>query len=75
MDFHKAGIGVILRDKSGEVLMADSKVESNQVEHPKVIVLLALFRGLQLCSMSISSIIVESDCLLLIQSLQQIKIW
>ncbi|XP_042959454.1 uncharacterized protein LOC122294624 [Carya illinoinensis] len=70
-DAHKAGIGAILCDSSGHVLMAVSKIEL-ALEDPKTVELLAVFRGMQLCiSMGISALEVESDCLLLVQALQQ----
>lgn len=57
--------------RTGKVVMVASKVEP-EVEDPEAIELLAVFRGLQLCStMGISNLLVESDCLLLVQSLQQ----
>ncbi|XP_042964737.1 uncharacterized protein LOC122298961 [Carya illinoinensis] len=69
-DAHKAGIGAILGDSIGQVLMAVSKIEVD-VEEPETVELLAVFRGMKLCvSMGISALVVESDCLLLVQSLQ-----
>lgn len=46
-DMQPAGIGLILRDSTGKVLMVASRPE-NEVEHSEVIELLAIFRGLQL---------------------------
>ncbi|XP_042958021.1 uncharacterized protein LOC122293512 [Carya illinoinensis] len=71
LDAHKAGIGAILCDSTGHVLMAVSKIEL-ALEDPETVELLAVFRGMQLCiSMGISALEVESDCLLLVQALQQ----
>lgn len=47
-DHHKARIGAILRDDKGEIVIAASKME-NEVNDPKSIELLAMFKGLQLC--------------------------
>ncbi|XP_042983262.1 uncharacterized protein LOC122312666 [Carya illinoinensis] len=70
-DAHKAGIGAILRDSIGHVLMAVSKIEL-ALEDPETVELLVVFRGMQMCiSMGISALEVESDCLLLVQALQQ----
>ncbi|KAF5444910.1 hypothetical protein F2P56_034002 [Juglans regia] len=68
-DLHKAGVGVVLRDDAGMVIMATSKVEF-EVINAKAIESLAIFRALQLCAtMGIHSLIVESDCLMAIQVL------
>lgn len=69
-DNNKAGIGVILRNAEGNTLFAASLAERGERE-PKDIELLAIFRGLQIClRMGIRRIMVESDCLLMIQEYQ-----
>ncbi|XP_042958214.1 uncharacterized protein LOC122293826 [Carya illinoinensis] len=67
----RIGTGAILRDNLGRVLLAASTAE-RAVEDPEQIELLALLRGLQFCAgMGINKIEVESDCLLVIEALQQ----
>ncbi|KAF5462687.1 hypothetical protein F2P56_018674 [Juglans regia] len=66
----KSGVGCILRDDKGKVLMAALKAES-EVEEPEAVELIVVLRGLQLCvSMGISRIQVESDCLLVVEALE-----
>ncbi|XP_042965942.1 uncharacterized protein LOC122299620 [Carya illinoinensis] len=70
-DQKKAGIGAVLRDGRGEVILAASKMEC-YIEEPETIELVAILRGLQLCIQSgISKLVVESDCKLLVEILQQ----
>ncbi|XP_035545961.1 uncharacterized protein LOC118348444 [Juglans regia] len=70
-DQYKSGLATVLRDDQGNVLMAASKVE-NVVEEAEAIELTTIFRGLQLCmSMGISKLLVESDCLLVVEALKQ----
>lgn len=60
-EIDKSGMGCILRDDHGKVLMAANKLEHG-VEDPEAIELTAIFQGLQLCaSMGIANIQVESD--------------
>ncbi|XP_042939615.1 uncharacterized protein LOC122274667 [Carya illinoinensis] len=67
----KARVGPVLRDGRGEVIFAASKIECF-IEGPKTIELVAVLRGLQLCIQSgISKLMVESDCKLLVEKLQQ----
>ncbi|CAI9785388.1 unnamed protein product [Fraxinus pennsylvanica] len=69
-ELDKAGIGAVLRDHSGQVIMAMSKIE-NSVEESEVIELLAIFRGMQFCAnMGIHNLTVESDSKLVIEALQ-----
>ncbi|KAF5445494.1 hypothetical protein F2P56_034541 [Juglans regia] len=70
-DVGKAGIGVILRNKEGQVVMAAIKKE-DMADEPATIELIAWLRGLQLClPLGISKLVVEFDCLLLVQELQE----
>ncbi|XP_041011437.1 uncharacterized protein LOC121255225 [Juglans microcarpa x Juglans regia] len=63
----KAGVGVVRRDNKGKLVMAASKMR-NEVEDPATIKLLDLLRGLQPCvHLGFSKIVVESDCLLMVQ--------
>ncbi|KAF5476857.1 hypothetical protein F2P56_003549 [Juglans regia] len=69
LDVRKAGMGVVLRDDKGKLVMAASKIE-NAVENPSTIELLALLRGLQLIvHLGFSKLDVESDCILQVQEL------
>ncbi|KAF5444650.1 hypothetical protein F2P56_033768, partial [Juglans regia] len=68
-ELHKAEVGVVLRDDVGKVILAASKVEF-EVNTAEAIESLAIFRALQLCtSMGIQRLIMESDCLIAIQVL------
>ncbi|XP_041021186.1 uncharacterized protein LOC121262645 [Juglans microcarpa x Juglans regia] len=61
-----AGIGAVLRDCKGEVLMAISKKEQ-EVSDPTGVEMLAIFRGLQLSvHLGIHHLIIESDALTLV---------
>ncbi|CAI9775939.1 unnamed protein product [Fraxinus pennsylvanica] len=63
-------IGAVLRDSSGTVIMAMSKIEES-VEESEAIELLAIFRGMQLCvNMRIQNLLVESDSKMVIEALQ-----
>ncbi|KAF5477659.1 hypothetical protein F2P56_004279, partial [Juglans regia] len=67
----KAGMGAIVRNSVGSVLMAASILESDVAE-PEHIEVTTVFRGLQLCaSMGIEKIQVESYCLLAIEAVQK----
>ncbi|XP_041011343.1 uncharacterized protein LOC121255128 [Juglans microcarpa x Juglans regia] len=69
-DKRKASVGVVLRDTHGKIVMVATKVEF-EVERPTTIELLAVLRGLQLClPLGIPNLVVESDCLPLVQQLQ-----
>lgn len=72
-DQHKTGVGIILQDEQGEVLMFASKKE-HEVKDPTKIELLAIFWGLQLCSpLGLHELIIESDSLLMVKELQNAK--
>ncbi|KAF5471637.1 hypothetical protein F2P56_008414 [Juglans regia] len=69
-DVGKSGIGVVLRDEAGQVVMAATKKE-DFVDEPATIELLAVLRGLQFfLSLGIPNLVVESDCLVVVQELQ-----
>lgn len=62
----KAGVGVILRDHKGEVLVAYSKVET-EMTSPEFIEVIAMLKGLKFCAQQgVPKLILESDCLLLV---------
>ncbi|XP_040990895.1 uncharacterized protein LOC121238111 [Juglans microcarpa x Juglans regia] len=68
---YKAGVGAILRDAQGKVIMSVSKGEW-EVEQPEVIEFMAALRGLQLIShMGITHLVLESDCLLVVKELNE----
>lgn len=69
-DIKKAGVGVILRDAIGRVVMAATKREDD-VDEVATIEALAILRGQQLCMpLGICKLVIESDSLLLVQELQ-----
>ncbi|XP_042952128.1 uncharacterized protein LOC122289214 [Carya illinoinensis] len=66
-----AGIGAILRDSKGEVLMAVSKRES-AVGDATSIEMLAILKGLQLTlHLGIQHLIIESDALTLVKEMHK----
>ncbi|KAF5459270.1 hypothetical protein F2P56_023231, partial [Juglans regia] len=68
-ELHKAGVGVVLRDDAGKVILSASKVEF-EVNNAEAFETLAIFHALQLCaSMGIHRLIVESDSLMTTQVL------
>ncbi|XP_035540282.1 uncharacterized protein LOC108983774 [Juglans regia] len=70
LNLRKAGVGVVVRDNKGKLVMAASKM-GNEVDDPTTIELMALLRGLQLCvHLGFSKIVVESDCMLMVQELK-----
>ncbi|XP_035551721.1 uncharacterized protein LOC118349890 [Juglans regia] len=70
-DLNKAGMGAVLRNHMGEILMACSRVESVSLE-PEQVEAVALLRGLQLCmSLGIPKLIIESDCLFLVEEVNR----
>ncbi|XP_042988690.1 uncharacterized protein LOC122316220 [Carya illinoinensis] len=70
-DLKKVGIGMILSNENGEVLMAASKVE-NEGDNPEIIELLAVFQGMQMrVGRFVMNLIVESYYLLLVDSLNK----
>ncbi|KAF5478189.1 hypothetical protein F2P56_004771 [Juglans regia] len=65
-DRHKAGIGAVLRDDKGDVVLAASKIEY-EVNELEDIELLAMFGGIQICAnMGIRRLILESARLLMV---------
>ncbi|XP_040999440.1 uncharacterized protein LOC121245502 [Juglans microcarpa x Juglans regia] len=69
-DLRKPGIGMVLRDSHGNVVMA-ATVSGNAMNDPTIIELFAIFKGLQLClPLAIPKLIVESNCWLVVQELQ-----
>ncbi|KAG6693248.1 hypothetical protein I3842_10G159900, partial [Carya illinoinensis] len=70
-DSFSAGVGVILRDHNGDVVVAASKVE-REVSSAVFIEAIALLRGLQLCvQWGVPKIILESDSLILVNCLNE----
>ncbi|KAG2726715.1 hypothetical protein I3760_01G126500 [Carya illinoinensis] len=66
----RSGLGAVLRDHTGKVLMAVSQ-PALEVGGSEPLELMAIFRGLQMCAtMGIPKILVESDSLLCIEGLQ-----
>ena len=64
-----AGVGLILRDWEGKVIMAVSKRESAVVE-PLEIELVAILRGLQFCiPLGLQALTIETDSLILAKEL------
>ncbi|XP_035545068.1 uncharacterized protein LOC118348173 [Juglans regia] len=65
----KAGVGAVLRDEKGRILMAFSRAEI-LLKGSESLELLAIFRGMQQCvTMGVSHLVVESDSLLSIDAL------
>ncbi|XP_042974894.1 uncharacterized protein LOC122306534 [Carya illinoinensis] len=68
-DFNKAGVGVVLRDQAGRVLVACSKSEP-AVPNPEIIEATAMLRGLQFgLQWGTSKVLMETDCLFLVKAL------
>ncbi|KAF5463849.1 hypothetical protein F2P56_013977 [Juglans regia] len=66
---NRAGVGVILKNTSSEVIMV-ANMKENGVNDPMEIELLAIFKGLQICiPMGIDELIIESDSLLIVNEL------
>ncbi|XP_042950031.1 uncharacterized protein LOC122282138 [Carya illinoinensis] len=66
-----AGVGVILRDHNGDVVVVVSKVE-REVSSAEFIEVIALLRGLQLCAQwGVPKIILKSNSLILVNSLNE----
>ncbi|XP_041001576.1 elongation factor Tu 2-like [Juglans microcarpa x Juglans regia] len=65
----KAGIGVLLRDDKGNVVVVYSKVE-REVLSSKFIEAIAMLRGPQLCAQwEVPNLLLETDCLTLVNAL------
>lgn len=61
-DQNKIGIGAILRDAQGSVIMALSKGEEEFLE-PEIVEAMAVLRGLQIClNIGFKNLVIESDC-------------
>lgn len=72
-DLKKVGIWFIVRDYNGKPFMAVSITE-REVPNPKYIEALVILRSLWLClHQEIPNIIVESNCLLLVQDISLMK--
>ncbi|XP_042954614.1 uncharacterized protein LOC122291030 [Carya illinoinensis] len=64
-----SGVGVILRDEKGKVILAACKKEP-EFSDPMEVELLAILRGLQLCiPLGIGELIVETDSMLSVRAL------
>ncbi|XP_042939490.1 uncharacterized protein LOC122274519 [Carya illinoinensis] len=69
-----AGVGLILRDWEGKVLLAVSKKEVAVME-PLEIELIATLRGLQFCiPLGLQSLSIETDSLILAQELSKLEL-
>lgn len=70
-DSQEEGISVILRDCKNEILMAAS-IKEMTLFQPEIMECLAICRGLQQCiPFGISHLVVESDCLSVVQQIQE----
>ncbi|KAG6697711.1 hypothetical protein I3842_09G215400 [Carya illinoinensis] len=68
-DLGRSGVGVVLRDHTGKVLMAVSQTEL-EMGGSEPLELMVIFRGIQMCAtMGIPKLMVESDSLLCIEGL------
>ncbi|XP_042972957.1 uncharacterized protein LOC122304758 [Carya illinoinensis] len=73
VDQRRAGIGVVLWDTNGVVLMAASKTEM-EVDEAATIEAIAVLRGIQLClPLGIPKLIIETYCPNVVQELQSSK--
>ncbi|XP_042958240.1 uncharacterized protein LOC122293837 [Carya illinoinensis] len=69
-----AGVGLILRDWEGKVILAVSKKEAAVME-PLEIELIAILRGLQFCiPLGLQALTIETDSLILAQELSKPKL-
>ncbi|KAF5441802.1 hypothetical protein F2P56_036985, partial [Juglans regia] len=69
-DLRKAGVGIVLWDMSGRIVMATSKNEE-EVDEAAIIKSIVVLRGLQLClPLGISNLVIEFDCLNVVDELQ-----
>ncbi|XP_042969199.1 uncharacterized protein LOC122301911 [Carya illinoinensis] len=68
---NQAGVGVVLRNHNGEVVVACSKVEK-EVSFAEFIEAIALLRGLQLCvQWGVPKLMLKTDCLILVNALNE----
>ncbi|XP_042939486.1 uncharacterized protein LOC122274515 [Carya illinoinensis] len=69
-DLKKAGVGGVLRDERGEMVLAMSKAE-HELHDPESVELVAILRGLQfILQLGIRKIVLESDSLLMVEALK-----
>ncbi|KAF5463138.1 hypothetical protein F2P56_019077 [Juglans regia] len=69
-DLRRAGVGVVLRDMCGVIVMVASKHEED-VDGAETIESIAVLRGLQLClPLGIPKLILECDCMNVVRELQ-----
>lgn len=70
-DLKKIVISFIVKDNKGEVLIAAS-IPKSSIVNPEFIKALAILRRLQLCMhQRISSLVIESDCLQVVEKIVQ----
>ncbi|XP_042958205.1 uncharacterized protein LOC122293812 [Carya illinoinensis] len=68
-DLRKVGVGVVLTNEKGKVLVTVSKAE-HELNEPELVELLAMLRGLQFSlHLGLSKIVLESDSLLMLKAL------
>ncbi|XP_041001634.1 uncharacterized protein LOC121247334 [Juglans microcarpa x Juglans regia] len=68
-DQNFAGVGVLLRDHNGDVVVACSKSE-REVSSAEFIEATTLLKGLQLCAQwGVPKVLLETDCLILVHAL------
>ncbi|XP_042973002.1 uncharacterized protein LOC122304804 [Carya illinoinensis] len=68
-DLRKVGVGAVVSDERGNMLMAVNKVE-HELNEPESVETLAMLRGLQfILHLEISKVVLESDCLLMVEAL------
>lgn len=69
-DLRRVRVGIVLRDMSGGIVMATSE-KGEDVHGATTIESIAMLRGLQLClPLGIPKLIIECDCLNVVQELQ-----
>ncbi|XP_041011384.1 uncharacterized protein LOC121255176 [Juglans microcarpa x Juglans regia] len=66
----KAGVGMVMRDTHGAIVMVASKIEQ-EVDEAATIEAIDVLRGIQLClPLGIPKVAIETDCLSVVQELQ-----
>ncbi|XP_041015076.1 uncharacterized protein LOC121257859 [Juglans microcarpa x Juglans regia] len=69
-NLRKAGVGIVLWDMSGRIVIAASKNE-DEVDEAAIIESIAILRGLQLClPLGIPNFVIKCDCLNVVHELQ-----
>lgn len=64
-----AGVGIILRNDKGEIILSTSKKES-EVNDPLKVEMLAIFRALQICiPLDLNELLIESDSLIMVNEI------